>query len=63
MANQIKSFATSHLLVGSHYDFHNSVSTYIRTATTEALHIETQATEYTDPFNQQLPAPKAKSSI
>lgn len=54
MANQIKSFAMSHLLVGAHYDFHASIYNYIRTATPEALHVETQATEYLNLLNQQL---------
>lgn len=54
MAKQIETFSMSRLLVGAHYDFHNSVYNYIRTATAEALHVEAQATEYSELLNQQL---------
>ncbi|MDL2247210.1 DUF6261 family protein [Bacteroides sp. OttesenSCG-928-J23] len=54
MNNQIKTFAMSHLLIGAHYDYHNSIYTYIREATPVALHIEALATEYADLLAKQL---------
>ncbi len=48
MANQIPSFATSHLTLGGHYDFHSSVLALITELTPAALHIEAQAAKYTE---------------
>ena len=43
---QIKSISLSHLLVASHYEFHQSVVRLITTATPAVLHIDTQFPPY-----------------
>lgn len=54
MTAKIQTFPVSRLTTAAHYDFHYSVDGYIRTATPEALHIETQAAQYTALIGQQL---------
>ena len=53
MANQVKSFATSHLTLGGHYDFHTSVLALITELTPSALHIEAQAAKYAQLLAQE----------
>lgn len=54
MANQIKTFPMSHMLIGANYSFHASVYTYIQMATAQALHIESLAATYLELINLQL---------
>lgn len=54
MAKQIQTFSVSNLLVGSHYDFHYDVYSYIVASTPEALHVETQTPVYQDKLATQL---------
>ena len=46
MANQINSFALTHLKLALHNDFHNQVYNLITGATPEALHVEEKAALY-----------------
>ena len=51
---QIKSISLTHLLVASHYEFHQSVVRLIVAATPEVLHIETQYPAYLAAVNLEL---------
>ena len=53
MANQIASFALTHLKLALHNDFHNQVLTLITDATAADLHVESQADLYRDAISRE----------